>query len=225
MKFLHRTSITLGLATRGFAQSAMAVSSLFAINLENNDEGGCGYVGQTFMQSILKDSYDLATIGSQLVIEYREDKGGARRLLDSFFQVENPPMTETHLDMISSKSFFPRKIKSGVDALQVAYSTVSNWIANGGAYNGGAATVQPYLFCYDNWLQRKTMKDPAQDTLGETFPDVWTGLETLINQVPELVAQQKAEIQAFKQLKINKQAVTVRSNICLCMIQVTDAAF
>jgi hypothetical protein len=60
------------------------------------------------------------------------------------------------------------------------YATVTNWIANGGNYNGNTRSGKPYLFCYHNWLQRKSIDDPALDSNREDFPDVYTGSRLLL---------------------------------------------
>jgi hypothetical protein len=96
-----RISIFLGLAARCLA--VKAVGDLFNVNFTTNDQGGCQYVGQTFMQNLVQDSYDLGRMGLQLVTDYSNNVAEARRLLDSFFQVQTPPMTASQLQAIHSK--------------------------------------------------------------------------------------------------------------------------
>jgi peptide methionine sulfoxide reductase MsrA len=55
------------------------------------------------MQNNLQDSLGLLTVAAQLVTDYGNDVGEARRLLDSFFEVEKPPMTAAQLQAIGSK--------------------------------------------------------------------------------------------------------------------------
>lgn len=54
------------------------------------------------MQNLLNDALSLAVIGQQLASDYGRNVAEARRLLDSFFEVEKPPMTTTQLSDISS---------------------------------------------------------------------------------------------------------------------------
>jgi hypothetical protein len=46
---------------------------------------------------------------------------------------------------------------------------------NGGPYDNESRDNTPFLFCFHNWLQKKTMNDPAQDEIGETYPNVESG--------------------------------------------------
>lgn len=78
-----------------------------------------------------------------------------------------------------------------------AYTQVGNWIQNGGNVNGGASAATPYLFCYHNWLQKYKMTDSALDDAGEEFPNVFTGVPMLINEVPEYVTRQQEETNAI----------------------------
>lgn len=77
--------------------------------------------------------------------------------------------------------------------LAAMYATVNNWIANGGNYNGGTRSDKPYLFCYHNWLERKSMSDPALDSAGEEFPNVLTGTPILMNEIESYVETQQEE--------------------------------
>jgi hypothetical protein len=95
--------VVLCLASHSLAQTARAVGTLFQVDFTTNNGGGCQYVGQTTMQNNLQDSLGLLGVGAQLVTDYNNNVGEARRLLDSFFQVENPPMTAAQLQAIGSK--------------------------------------------------------------------------------------------------------------------------
>jgi hypothetical protein len=102
--------VVLCLASHSLAQNAQAVGTLFQVDFTTNDGGGCQYVGQATMQNVLQDSLGLLTVGVQLVTDYGNNVGEARRLLDSFFQVANPPMTAAQLQAIRSKySQSPRR--------------------------------------------------------------------------------------------------------------------
>lgn len=81
--------------------------------------------------------------------------------------------------------------------LAAAYNRVGTWIANGGAVNNGQETGTPYLFCYHNWLQKQTMKSPALDTAGETYPNIYTGTEMLLNQEQTYITRQQQESAAL----------------------------
>lgn len=106
MLSLLRLCVLLALAAHCLA--IKAVGDLFHVDFSTNNQGGCQYVGQTYMQNILQDSYDLGNIGLALVIDYSNNVPEAKRLLDSFFQVTTPPMTATQLQSIQSKRFpFP----------------------------------------------------------------------------------------------------------------------
>lgn len=98
--FLY-TTLIVGLVASIAAQDIQAVGDLFNVDFTTNNQGGCSYVGQINMQNILQDSYDLSTIGIQLVSDYENNVAEARRLIDSFFQVQNPPMTAAQLEEIS----------------------------------------------------------------------------------------------------------------------------
>lgn len=101
MKFLFSLLALLGLAAHSTAQDALDISTLFDIDLDSTDSGGCGYMGQT-MQTILQDCSDLLFVGSQLVTDYNNNVAEARRLLDSFFQVQGG-MNNAQLVVIASK--------------------------------------------------------------------------------------------------------------------------
>lgn len=81
--------------------------------------------------------------------------------------------------------------------LAEAYSDVANWIENGGPVNNGQEAGTPYLLCYHNWLQKQTMKSPALDTAGETYPNIYTGTEMLLNQEQMYITRQKEETAAL----------------------------
>lgn len=95
--------LVLGLGSLSHAQNAQPVGTLFQVDFSTNLNGGCQYVGQTAMQNILQDSLDLLGVGNQLVIDYSNNVGEARRLLDSFFQVGSPPMTADQLQAMQSE--------------------------------------------------------------------------------------------------------------------------
>ena len=111
--------------------------------------------------------------------------------------------------------------------LAAAYSTVAGWIVNGGNVNGGASTVKPYLFCYHNWLQRYTMSDPALDTMGEEYPNVYTGAPMLINEETEYVTRQLEETAALpkKTVAVPVCYATTFPPGLSTMIQATNVAF
>lgn len=100
--FLYATVI-VGLGVSIAAQNIKPVGELFQVDFTTNNQGGCKYVGQANMKQILQDAYELGTIGSQLVSDYKSNVAEARRLLDSFFQVQNPPMNENELKVISGE--------------------------------------------------------------------------------------------------------------------------
>lgn len=77
--------------------------------------------------------------------------------------------------------------------LAAAINRVGTWIVNGGAVNNGQVTGTPYLFCYHNWLQKQTMSSPALDTAGETYPNIFTGTEMLLNQEQMYITKQQQE--------------------------------
>jgi len=180
MKLRLYAPIILGLASHSLAQNARAVGTLFQVDFTTNAGGGCQYVGQAAMQNILQDSLDLLTVGTQLVTDYGNNVAEARRLLDSFFQVETPPMSVTQLHTLGT-----------------TINGVRTWILNGGAVNNGQVTGTPYLFCYHNWLQKQTMSSPAFDTVGETYPNVYTGTEILLNQEQMYITKQQQETAAL----------------------------
>jgi len=180
MKLRLCASIILGLASNSLAQNARAVGTLFQVDFTTNNEGGCQYVGQAFMQNILQDSLDLLRVGTQLVTDYNNNVAEARRLLDSFFRVANPPMTAAQLQTIGT-----------------TINGVGTWIANGGPVNNGQVTGIPYLFCYHSWLQKQTMSSPAFDTAGETYPNIYTGTEMLLNQEQMYITRQQQETNAL----------------------------
>lgn len=102
--------VVLYLASHSLAQNAQPVGTLFQVDFTTNNGGGCQYVGQATMQNNLQDSLGLLTVGVQLVTDYGNNVGEARRLLDSFFQVASPPMTAAQLQAIGSKdSRSPRR--------------------------------------------------------------------------------------------------------------------
>ena len=81
--------------------------------------------------------------------------------------------------------------------LAAAYNRVGTWIVNGGAVNNGQETGTPYLFCYHNWLQKQTMRSPALDSAGETYPNLYTGTEMLLNQEQMYITRQQEETTAL----------------------------
>lgn len=81
--------------------------------------------------------------------------------------------------------------------LAAAYNRVGTWIVNGGAVNNGQETGTPYLFCYHNWLQKQTMRSPALDSAGETYPNLYTGTEMLLNQEQMYITRQQQESTAL----------------------------
>lgn len=68
------------------------------------------------MEKNLQVSLGLLTVGAQLVTDYGNNIEEARRLLDSFFRVSNPPMTAAQLQAIGSK-YSPRQ-----NFLQIAHA-------------------------------------------------------------------------------------------------------
>ena len=83
---------------------AMAVGSLFKVDFTANTGGGCAYVGQATMQSILNDALNLGNIGLSLVTDYSNGVEPAMRLLDSYFKSTTGRLTTTQLGQIQCKS-------------------------------------------------------------------------------------------------------------------------
>jgi hypothetical protein len=113
--------VVLGLASLSLAQNAKPVGTLFQVDFTTNNAGvalggGCNYVGQTTMQNLLEDSLGLLEVGTRLVTDYNNNVGEARRLLDSFFQVASPPMTQAQLQAIESEYSCSPRVKYGTNS-------------------------------------------------------------------------------------------------------------
>ncbi|KAI1076805.1 hypothetical protein F5B20DRAFT_554661 [Whalleya microplaca] len=175
MKSFLLVTATLHLALHSLAQTALDIDSLFDIDLDSNNQGGCGYIGRNNMQNLLQESLDLGLVGVRLVADYRNGVVEARRLLDSFFKTTTGSLPEAELDAISNK-----------------YNGVSDWIQNDGAIDGGRSNLPPWLFCYHTWLLRRSMSDSAWNYDQEEYKDN-NGNTVLINSVQDYLTKQLTE--------------------------------
>jgi hypothetical protein len=98
---LRVVAATLALA--GSCNSQVDIEDAFQVDFSSNLNGGCAYVGQTNLNNLATDAQSLGLIGIQLANDYANNVGAARRLLDSFFQVPNPPMNQQQLQAIYSE--------------------------------------------------------------------------------------------------------------------------
>ncbi|KAF9871761.1 hypothetical protein CkaCkLH20_10695 [Colletotrichum karsti] len=143
------------------AAAALAVDTLFRVDFSTDEFGGCRTAGRTAIQNMLDEAETLAGVGVQLVDNYGQTSGEAKRLLDVFVNGN----TDAH--RTTMKNYF-----SGVQAFLARNENVPN---------GG----KPYLFCSDTWLDKNTLKSEARDSEGNSFPkgDL-SGLPALIENVP-----------------------------------------
>jgi hypothetical protein len=174
MRRILCVSASLGLAARVLGVAA-PVGNLFQADFTQNNAGGCQYVGQANMQTVLNDCSDLAGRGQTLMTDYIGGVPEAIRLIDAFFHTGGH-LNAAQAQQVQSKCHPPyARLVSRVDSLCVflaVFNTVANWINGGGAINGGtrATPPLPWLFCHHGWLQKKQATDPAQDTAGQTYP-------------------------------------------------------
>lgn len=73
------------------------------------------------------------------------------------------------------------------------FTSVSNWLKNGGPVNGGRSGEKPFLFCHHTWLSKQAMDDVAREKDGTdvkyTDPD---GSERIV-AIGDVTAYQKAQ--------------------------------
>jgi hypothetical protein len=195
MKPLLSAFVYLGLAAHCIAQNARAVGTLFQVDFTTNNGGGCQYFGQANMQEVLQDSLDLLGIGVQLVTDYGNNVEEARRLLDSFFKQPKGNLNAQQLNAILSEFHLSPKSSPYSSQLMktAAYSTVANWVQNGGPVNALGNNLVPNLYCYDNWLTKYSMSDPAFDTTGQQIKNVITGALVRILDIGKYLLLQQQE--------------------------------
>jgi hypothetical protein len=70
------------------------------------------------------------------------------------------------------------------------FSRVRNWILNGGPVDDGDNSRQPYLVCFHDWQQRRTMNDLARDRQNRVVNDN-RQRPMRIRQIPQYVTAQR----------------------------------
>lgn len=82
MKYLLSLLLTAGQVTGALQK----VTQLFNVDFGTNDQGGCGYVGETAMNEYLEDSYELAKTGVKLLDYSDTNNMEAERLVFGYFK-------------------------------------------------------------------------------------------------------------------------------------------
>jgi hypothetical protein len=199
MKVLLHAPIGLALLANCLAQ----ITNLFQIDFTTNLNGGCGYVGPDNLNNIGLDAMDLAIVGRQLMLDYKAKVPEAERLVDSFFKVAQPPLSDAQWQLLHGAFDLSPKHGSEQDVvLTEAYFGVSDnydkvafWLWGGGPYNlQGPGNVKnpppnPWLLCYSNALQKKSMDSQAFDANGNIL--VQDGAPLTLNEIEEYVEAQE----------------------------------
>ncbi|KDN63889.1 hypothetical protein CSUB01_10806 [Colletotrichum sublineola] len=143
------------------------VTELFQdVNTQNNDNGGCGYVGLDNLNKMVRDAHDMASGARSMVGSYGQDARW-QRILEAFFNRENPD-----------------------NALSNRYGGVRSWLRNGGPVNAGTVQEELHLFCDSNFLIRKSMEDDAIQKDGTNVKD-GKGNNMKINQIEAYTKEQR----------------------------------
>ncbi|KAF6813966.1 hypothetical protein CPLU01_14519 [Colletotrichum plurivorum] len=144
---------------------AKKTKDLFVVDFASTNRGGCQNVGEAAMDGMIKDCLTLAQAGLKAIDEHGS-KPEAARLLTAFFTIPSIPLQAADLANIKAR-----------------YETVRNWLQQGGPTDDGRQPNKPHLYCYHEWLDKKTFRDPALDNNGQpvknnrgtvqTFGDVY----------------------------------------------------
>ncbi len=94
--------IILGLASLSFAQ--LDIQQLFQVDINTNNNGGCGYVGQSRLNHLLTDCIQLAD-GLIAAVDDSQNKISplyepAQRLLTAFFKPINWALNSNYIKCI-----------------------------------------------------------------------------------------------------------------------------
>ncbi|KAK2036210.1 hypothetical protein LZ31DRAFT_601459 [Colletotrichum somersetense] len=152
------------------------VTELFKdVNTQDNDDGGCAYVGLANLNKIVKDAHDMANGARNLIIASSRGDKMAQRLVKAFFNTEN-----------SDKALSSAQLST----LRGRYKRVRDWLRSGGPVDDGVVQEKPHLFCDSNFLVRKIMDDYAVQADG-TFVKDGKGNNMKIKQIKEYRKEQE----------------------------------
>ncbi|KAJ5783458.1 uncharacterized protein N7518_009135 [Penicillium psychrosexuale] len=141
--------VVCGLLSAASLAAGQTIGSLFKVNLDNDEAGGCSE-RSTLLAQYLQESKDLATAGLQAITHAQDSSAAqhdvAKRYLRAYFGVGENDATALAL-------------------IKGSLQKVSNFLS------GTTLDNTPRLYCNDNWLKKRARTDIARDIEGN---DIWT---------------------------------------------------